>query len=54
MTVNRIIKGQRVSARAVYRGGVQPAYWTAIVNERTLPRQFKAPTDVFRFVERSR
>ena len=53
MTVNKIIKGQRVAARAVYRGGVQPAYWTDIVNERSLPRRFKAPADVFRFVERT-
>lgn len=54
MTVNKIIRGQRVSARAVYRGGVRPACWTGIVNERTLPRQFKAPADVFRFVKWTR
>lgn len=53
-TVTKIINGQRVSARAVYRGGVQPAYWAGIVNERTLPRQFRAPTEVFRFVKRAR
>ncbi|MFP5506866.1 MAG: hypothetical protein ACLGH6_11765 [Gammaproteobacteria bacterium] len=51
-TVSKTINGQVISARPVFKGGEQPAYWTAIVNERSLPRQFPTATAIFRFASR--
>jgi hypothetical protein len=51
--IDKTINGQRVSARPVYKGGVQPAYWAATVNQRSLPRQFESATEAFRFAEQS-
>lgn len=52
--INKTINGQRVSARPVFKDGVQPAYWAATVNERTLAKQFSSPTEAFRFAARAR
>lgn len=49
VTIKKTINGQRVSARPVFKGGAQPAYWTATVNEQSLLRPFKSATEVFRF-----
>lgn len=51
-TVSKTINGQRISARPVFKGDAEPAYWTAIVNERSLPRQFPTATAIFRFAAR--
>ncbi len=50
-SVRKEIKGQRVTARPVFKGGVRPAYWLGAVNDHTLPRVFPSALDVFRFVE---
>lgn len=51
--IDKTINGQRVSARPVYKGGIQPAYWAATVNQRSLPRQFESATEAFRFAAQS-
>lgn len=51
-TVTKTINGHHISARPVFKGGAEPAYWTAIVNERSLPRQFPTATAIFRFAAR--
>ena len=48
-TIKRTINGQRVAARPIFKSGAQPAYWTAIVNERSLPRMFGSAPEIFRF-----
>ena len=50
-TIRKMINGQRVSARPVFKGGLQPAYWSATVNEHSLPQVFPSPSDAFRFAE---
>ncbi|WJW75827.1 hypothetical protein QVG61_01695 [Thiohalobacter sp. IOR34] len=47
--VHRIIAGQSVYARPVYKGGSLPAYWTAIINGHTLPKTFDSVDALFRF-----
>ena len=47
--INKTINGKRVSARPVFKDGIEPAYWAATVNERSLPKQFSSATEVFRF-----
>jgi hypothetical protein len=49
VTIKKTINGQRVSARPVFKGGAQPAYWAATVNEQSLPRPFKSAPEVFHF-----
>ena len=48
-TIRKPIKGQHVSARPVFKGGLQPAYWSATVNEHSLPQVFPSPAAAFRF-----
>lgn len=52
-SVSREIHGTEVRARPVFRKGAQPAYWTAIIGDRTLGRTFDSPSDVFRYAERA-
>lgn len=47
--IKKIINGKQVTARPIYKGGVEPAYWSAIVNERSLPRTFASAPEIFRF-----
>lgn len=54
VTVNKTIGGHRVAARPVFKGGVVPAYWTAIVDQHTLARVFPSPQAVFSFVQKHR
>lgn len=51
-TIKKTINGQRVAARPIFKGGALPAYWTAIVNERSLPRMFTSASEIFRFAVR--
>ena len=52
--ISRTINGQRIAARPVFKGGVQPAYWAGTVNGHTLPQTFASPTHLFRFAENLR
>ncbi len=49
VTIKRTINGQCVAARPVFKGGAQPAYWAATVNNQSLPRPFSSAPEVFRF-----
>lgn len=49
VTIKKTINGQHISARPVFKGGAQPAYWAATVNEESLLRPFKSAAEVFRF-----
>lgn len=51
--IDKTINGKHVTARPVYKGGVQPAYWAATVNQRSLPRQFESATEAFRYAAQS-
>ncbi len=51
MNVTKDINGKTVVAKPVFRGGYQPVYWMAIVNERTVGRTFASPRDAFAFIE---
>lgn len=52
VTVNKTIDGHQVAARPVFKGGVVPAYWTAVVDRHTLARVFSSPQAVFSFVRK--
>jgi hypothetical protein len=51
MNVTKDINGHTVVAKPIFKGSYQPAYWMAIVNERTVGRTFASPRDAFSFVE---
>lgn len=51
-TIKKTINGQHVAARPIYKGGAEPAYWSAIVNQRSLPRMFTSASEIFRFAAR--
>ncbi|MFA7386739.1 MAG: hypothetical protein WCZ87_03675 [Thiohalobacteraceae bacterium] len=52
--IDKTINGQRVSARPIFKDGIQPAYWAATINERTLAKQFASPTEAFHFAAHKR
>ena len=52
-SVSRRIHGTEVLARPVFKNGVQPSYWTAIVGNRTLGRTFTSPSEVFLYAEQT-
>jgi hypothetical protein len=51
--IDKTINGKQVTARPIYKGGVQPAYWAATVNQRSLPQQFESATEAFRYAAQS-
>jgi hypothetical protein len=53
MNVSRKIHSHTVVARPVFRGGPLPSFWEAEVDNRTIPRKFSSPHEVFEFVEQS-
>ncbi|MGD2075758.1 MAG: hypothetical protein PVI91_13755 [Gammaproteobacteria bacterium] len=50
--VEKKINGLSVSATPVFKGGLLPAYWEGIINERVLEQTFKSAAEVFRFAKR--
>ncbi len=52
-TISKTINGRRVSARPVFKGGALPAYWTATVDGRSLPKLFDTPREAFRCAART-
>ena len=49
--VEKKINGLSVSATPVFKGGLLPAYWQCIINERVIQQTFKSAADVFRFAQ---
>ena len=49
--VEKKINGLSVTANPIFKGGVLPAYWCCVINERTIPKTFSSATDVFRFAK---
>ncbi len=52
--ITKNIHGRQVCAQPVYKGGSLPAYWTAAINHRILPKTFASAPEVFRFVRDGR
>ncbi len=50
MTVEKHVNGSLIKARPVFKGGIAPAYWAAIVNGRMMLRTFASPQSLFRFM----
>jgi hypothetical protein len=48
--VEKLVKGQRVVARPVFKGGAMPAYWVGAVNGHSLAQTFGSAGAVFRHV----
>lgn len=51
MTVCKHVKGYKVEARPIFKGGPLPHYWEGTINGRTVSRKFFGPSDIFRYVE---
>ena len=49
--VEKKINGLSVSATPVFKGGLLPAYWACIIDERVIQQTFKSAGDVFRFAQ---
>ena len=49
--VEKKINGVNVTANPIYKGGMLPAYWACIIDERVIPKTFSSASDVFRFAE---
>lgn len=51
MVVVRQMQGMTVEAMPRFRGGSQPDYWVAVINNRIIFRTFKSPGELFRYVD---
>jgi len=49
--IEKRINGRAISANPVFKGGVQPAYWSCAIDNRIINKIFNSATDVFRFAE---
>ncbi len=47
--VEKKINGLTVQASPIFKGGVQPAYWTCVINEEMVAKTFHSASEVFRF-----
>jgi len=49
--IEKTINGRAISAYPVFKGGVQPAYWSCAINNRVINKIFGSASEVFRFAE---
>lgn len=53
MVISRKIRSYTVVVRPVFRDGPRPTFWEAAIDNRTIPKKFSSPSEVFAFVEQA-